>query len=243
MRGFSDDPRTVAVQAGGDLDASRGTSGQCWGQVSEAPDVWLNYAASDSFDLFLSMQADADTTLVVQDPTGAWHCDDDEAGDLNPGVHIQNPETGRYAIWGGRYSQGSLVDATVFISELGFLGGVVEPAVLDYSLPSNYGSVELEAGFAPDPHNVDVMAGGEVSVFDAIGDNCRGFASTAPDYDLTYEAGSLDLYISATSEGDATIVVNAPDGSWWCDDDSAGCLLYTSPSPRDLSTSRMPSSA
>ena len=25
--------------------------------------------------------------------------------------------------------------------------------------------------------------------------------------------------------------------------DNAGCLLYTSPSPRDLSTSRMPSSA
>ena len=29
-----------------------------------------------------------------------------------------------------------------------------------------------------------------------------------------------------------------PDGSWYED-----CLLYTSPSPRDLSTSRMPSSA
>ena len=27
------------------------------------------------------------------------------------------------------------------------------------------------------------------------------------------------------------------------DDESKGCLLYTSPSPRDLSTSRMPSSA
>lgn len=222
--GFSDDPRTVAVQAGGDLDASRGTSGQCWGQVSEAPDVWLNYSSSDTFDLFLSMQTDADTTLVVQDPSGNWHCDDDEAGDLNPGVHIQDPETGRYAVWAGRYSQGPLADATLFISELGFLGGVVEPAVLDYSLPSNYGSVELQAGFTPDPHNVDVMAGGSIDVYEAVGDNCRGFASTAPDYDLTYEAGSLDLYISASSDGDATIVVNAPDGSWWCDDDSAGDL-------------------
>ena len=28
-----------------------------------------------------------------------------------------------------------------------------------------------------------------------------------------------------------------------CDHLSEGCLLYTSPSPRDLSTSRMPSSA
>ena len=30
--------------------------------------------------------------------------------------------------------------------------------------------------------------------------------------------------------------IPAPDSQW-------GCLLYTSPSPRDLSTSRMPSSA
>ena len=29
----------------------------------------------------------------------------------------------------------------------------------------------------------------------------------------------------------------------WCNDQGASCLLYTSPSPRDLSTSRMPSSA
>ena len=34
-------------------------------------------------------------------------------------------------------------------------------------------------------------------------------------------------------------------GGWWDKVDSKfkGCLLYTSPSPRDLSTSRMPSSA
>ena len=29
----------------------------------------------------------------------------------------------------------------------------------------------------------------------------------------------------------------------WCRQKAKGCLLYTSPSPRDLSTSRMPSSA
>ena len=31
--------------------------------------------------------------------------------------------------------------------------------------------------------------------------------------------------------------------SLWQDEKLMGCLLYTSPSPRDLSTSRMPSSA
>ena len=35
--------------------------------------------------------------------------------------------------------------------------------------------------------------------------------------------------------------VNGGDDIW--NDDAENCLLYTSPSPRDLSTSRMPSSA
>ena len=35
--------------------------------------------------------------------------------------------------------------------------------------------------------------------------------------------------------------LNAPDAAGWTQIHS--CLLYTSPSPRDLSTSRMPSSA
>ena len=32
-------------------------------------------------------------------------------------------------------------------------------------------------------------------------------------------------------------------GEWWIKNKAWTCLLYTSPSPRDLSTSRMPSSA
>ena len=36
---------------------------------------------------------------------------------------------------------------------------------------------------------------------------------------------------------------SAEDMDEFVEDDVEGCLLYTSPSPRDLSTSRMPSSA
>ncbi|MEA1940654.1 MAG: hypothetical protein U9P68_00250 [Pseudomonadota bacterium] len=222
--GFADDPRTVRVTAGGEVEASRGTSPMCRGQVMEAPDLWVNYAAGDTFDLYVSMESDSDTTLLVQSPDGLWHCDDDTAGDLNPGLRIEDPVPGRYAVWAGRFSGGAQVPATVYVSELGFLGGVDEPAELDYSLPSNYGSAELTAGFAPDPYNVELMAGGDVDVNEALGRNCRGFATTAPDFDITYTPGDFDLYISATSGGDATLAVNAPDGSWWCDDDSAGSL-------------------
>ena len=220
--GFSPDPRTFQVQAGGDVDLSRNTA-SCWGHADQAPDLWVDYQADGEHRLYLSMESESDTTLMIETPGGDLLCSDDEIG-LNPGVRIDEPESGRYAIWSARYSSGADAAATVYVSELGYLGTVDTPPVLDYSLPSNYGSTTLSAGFAPDPYNVDVQAGGSVPVYEAIDGSCRGFASTAPDYDVTYEAGSFDLYISATAERDATLIVNAPDGSWWCDDDSAGDL-------------------
>ena len=39
------------------------------------------------------------------------------------------------------------------------------------------------------------------------------------------------------------IILSTSDEEGRCDGSPKGCLLYTSPSPRDLSTSRMPSSA
>lgn len=222
--GFGDDPRRVTVSAGGDLEASRGTGDFCWGNISEAPDVWVNYSANGQHDLYLSMQSDRDTTLVVQGPDGQWYCDDDSAEELNPGIRVSEPVTGRYAIWAGRFSGEAQAEATLFVSELGFRGEIDVPAVLDYSLPSNFGSTALEAGFIPDPYNVELVAGGDVDVYEAVGDRCYGYATTAPDFDLTYTAGNFDLYLSATSNADTTLIVNAPDGSWWCDDDSAGAL-------------------
>ncbi|MEP3074472.1 hypothetical protein [Maricaulis sp.] len=222
--GFADDPRTVRVTAGGEISADRGTSPMCRGHVNSAPDLWVNYTGRGDFDLYLSMEADSDTTLLVQDPNGNWLCDDDTAENLNPGLRIVDPAAGRYAVWAGRFSRGPDVPATIYVSELGFLGNIDTPAELDYSLPSNYGSAELVSGFTPDPYTVNLMAGGDVDVNEAVGQNCRGYATTAPDFDITYDADNLDLYISATSDGDATLVVNAPDGTWWCDDDSAGSL-------------------
>ena len=56
---------------------------------------------------------------------------------------------------------------------------------------------------------------------------------------ITQDPGSMDTY-----EGGSIILTAKASGSppmkyLWL----KGCLLYTSPSPRDLSTSRMPSSA
>ncbi|MBR9826809.1 MAG: hypothetical protein GYB36_13580 [Alphaproteobacteria bacterium] len=223
--GFAPDPHRMQVTAGGDVNAGRTIdTGMCWGSIDQAPDAWVDYTASEDFDLFFSLGADVDTTLIVQGPDGLWHCDDDSAGNLNPGLRLTEPQSGRYAVWAGRYSNGPITPAELFVSELGYLGDTDGPPMLDPALPPNYGSVALNAGFIPDPHTVSLQAGGDQDVWDAVGGFCRGHASRAPDYNLEYQAGGFDLYISAVMQGDATLIVNGPDGQYYCDDDSAGDL-------------------
>ena len=68
---------------------------------------------------------------------------------------------------------------------------------------------------------------------------------------LDYEAKSTyTLTINVTDQGgysiEKTVTINVNDvdyGNPWFSEHVSVCLLYTSPSPRDLSTSRMPSSA
>ena len=82
----------------------------------------------------------------------------------------------------------------------------------------NYGTVNLHVGFPDDPNVTNVSSGGNINA-ERIGNSCRGFISAAPDVRLVYSSGSLPLIISANSRADTTLVVNAPDGSWYCDDD------------------------
>ncbi len=83
----------------------------------------------------------------------------------------------------------------------------------------NYGSVNLRTGFARDPHIVNLRSGGNLDA-SRINSNCRGYISNAPDVRLNFVAGSsLPLIISAASRADTTLVINAPDGRWYCDDD------------------------
>ena len=114
--GFMPDPRVVEVQAGGSDRASR-FGGSCVGNVARRPDVRLQYSAG-SLPLIISVNSEADTTLVVRGPGGATYCDDDGGEVLNPSVRLDRPRSGTYDIWVGTYSSGSLQPAQLHISEL-----------------------------------------------------------------------------------------------------------------------------
>jgi hypothetical protein len=91
-------------------------------------------------------------------------------------------------------------------------------AAQDYNADPNFGTLNLASGFTPDPQVVAVRSGGEINAA-TISQSCQGFISNAPDVRLNYTAGSLPLIISVAADADTTLVVNGPDGSWYCDDD------------------------
>ncbi|MGG5821860.1 hypothetical protein [Falsiroseomonas sp. HW251] len=116
--GFEPDPREVAVDAGGSRDAGSFNT-ECAGWIDfSRPDVDLNYSPGQGqFPLYISAVSQADTTIVINDPQGNWHCNDDLDG-LNPGVVFQQPLHGNYNIWVGTLDRGPTRPATVRISEV-----------------------------------------------------------------------------------------------------------------------------
>jgi len=115
--GFTPDPQVISVQAGGERNAQN-LSSSCRGFVANAPDVRLHYSNGD-YPLIISVASSSDTTLIVNAPDGSYYCDDDggENG-LNPSVRFNRPMSGRYEIWVGTYSSGSLQNARLHISEV-----------------------------------------------------------------------------------------------------------------------------
>lgn len=218
--GFTPDPWTKSILAGGSVAASSARSG-CEGSVSAAPDLQLTFEAGD-LDLTIRAVASEDTTLLVNTPSGQWLCDDDSGGGLNPQVLISDPQSGRYDIWLGTYND-DMVQSTLEISELGGSGDSGSDEAPNTQLQPNYGSVTLRSGFTPDPHEKSILAGGSIAA-SAAKSGCEGSVSAAPDYQVYFTPGDLDLTFTVEASEDTTLLINTPNGRWYCDDDSGGGL-------------------
>jgi len=224
--GVAQGPLTIAVDAGGDIDAGMALADQevCYGFVTTRPSYRINYVSSGR-SLTFAVTADADTTLVIADPSGAWLCNDDFDG-LNPQIFFENAAEGPYDVWVGAYSApGRIVPATLTITEDDDIISqpADEPGALDATLEPVAGAIDLTAGFAPDPFTAEVAAGGPVDAYAAAPETfCNGFVTEAPTFVLNYTAGAYPLTIRANSERDTTLVVQAPDGTFTCNDDFNG---------------------
>lgn len=116
--GFLPDPSLYQVVSGGTLDASSvGLPAGCRGHVTRQPDLIIRYHGARSWVRFF-VRASGDTTLLINDASGRWHCDDDSGGNLNPMVDIQSPPEGQYDIWVGSYRTGEQIQGQVGMTEL-----------------------------------------------------------------------------------------------------------------------------
>jgi Caspase domain/Bacterial pre-peptidase C-terminal domain len=91
-----------------------------------------------------------------------------------------------------------------------------------------YGSGGLDGGFTPDPFVIEIAAGGSDEA-DDNGESCTGYiAEDQPDYRLNYSPSEYPLGFFVSAEVDTTLIINAPNGKWYCNDDS-GSLDSSNP--------------
>jgi hypothetical protein len=116
--GFTPDPSRHSVIAGGKLNLTRCRSN--WkGWVSRSPDLQLDYKTSGGTALSIFIESDMDTVLLVNDPSGTWHYDDDSGEGLNGKLRFTRARDGRYDIWVGLFKEGrgKLPSVSIAISE------------------------------------------------------------------------------------------------------------------------------
>lgn len=94
----------------------------------------------------------------------------------------------------------------------------------DLGAEPTFANLTLMAGFEPDPQRIELTAGGTIDASGIDGGQCMGMIASEPDIRLTYKPDELPLHIKALSASDTTLVVNDPNGNWFCDDDSGGDL-------------------
>ncbi len=228
--------------AGGNRDVSY-LGGECVGQAAAEPD--FQFDVKDSLDeILLAFAADTDgddAVLIVNDPAGNWYCNDDAYEEsMNPALLVDLSQTGTYRVWVGSYQTGAVFGGTLLArqgDELFEGSSVAQPnsgagnfdLSLDWQGSPHYGTATLEEGFIPDPHGVDILAGGQVDVGSlAYGGSCTGYASQNPDYQLNWSGGTGDLRVyfePDDADMDATLIINASNGEWLCNDDGDGSTL------------------
>lgn len=118
------------------------------------------------------------------------------------------------------------------LSVVGFAAAIatatatVAAACPSYNNPTVFGSHTLNAGFAPDPYVRNLTAGGTIDLANCTNGQWSGYVVTRPDFRLFYNGSSptglLTFALEARSNVDTVIVVNAPDGSWYFNDDYRG---------------------
>ncbi len=131
-RGGLEEPLAFPVLSGGPIEAERVLGGACTGFIAEPPDFRV-FLDGSSGPLVIGVRSAADATLVVNDPSADWICDDDGGVGLNPEIRIGGPLPGQYDIWIGTYDGPEPHDAELLLGTTSFSKPieVLDPSALE----------------------------------------------------------------------------------------------------------------
>ncbi|MEQ8434134.1 MAG: hypothetical protein RIA71_07820 [Oceanicaulis sp.] len=222
--GAAPDPYVIGVRTGGAFAARRsGFPDGCYGVVTLEPTIEL-VTGAEAGALSIFTAGEADTTLAVLGPDGAFRCDDDGAGrGFNAGLSYRDAPAGSWKIWVGdfddRQSQARLVisRSAPFTRPLG--------APNARALPEPVVTARLAPGFAPDPTVLDVRTGYQVRLGDpavwgeAQTGRCPGWVGDIPSAEIEWTGAGGVLAFMADSQYDTVIDVVTPSGAMICNDD------------------------
>ncbi|MCA9902995.1 MAG: hypothetical protein KC547_03985 [Anaerolineae bacterium] len=244
------DPTLVSVVGGvlqGDRINASTLGAGCTGIIPVAPDVVVNWEEDTTIDkLRIFFFSTGDPTMVVVTPNGETLCNDDvNPLVLDPMIEIENPASGRYAIFMGSF-EGDAIEPGFLV----FTSSDLNPATLDLStlvpaetnpdaipterLPASIllvdtppadpdASTSLEAGFGSFTQE-EIVSGGSVPAFniDLGNDLCTGFVDPVPTFVFTWTGDAEMLRVYFETSQDSTLIVLGPDGSVTCNDDFVG---------------------
>jgi hypothetical protein len=89
------------------------------------------------------------------------------------------------------------------------------------SATPNFGTINMGPGFQPDPTSVNVTSGGAIDARQlGIGPGCIGWVTRQPDWVVNFSGTTGNLRFFVTGNTDTTLIVNAANGQWACNDDS-----------------------
>jgi hypothetical protein len=220
--GFFPDPQQVAAEVRGSEPASALVRG-CPGFVADSPALEVTLD-DPSTPLRFAASGDAVAALIVVSPDGIHHCGGaDDAG--LAWVRLAREAPGSYLVWPAVDDTVTTATLSLQVSEFDFgepsFGGEgfasAEQLVLD--APPAAGSHEFSGD---DGLLILLTVSGGVSAGDAA-PGCSGqIDPERPDVVVTLPAYETQLVLRVTSDADTTLIVVAPTGELFCDDDSVG---------------------
>lgn len=205
-------PVTLSGTSGGPRNA-RSMGSSCRGTIAVRPDHVFQ-VTSPMTVRFEVLNASGDTTMVIMGPTGVL-CDDDGGRGFNPRI-IQQLVPGQYRVFIGTYSGRNLYPYTLQVQGQG--GYVAPPPPQPHMGGARFGAAVV--GPRRMYATLSGTSGGPVSAR-SYGSSCRGYISPQPSHTVTVRSPMV-LTFDVTGQGDTTLVIIGPGGTFCNDDGGSG---------------------